>query len=155
LAEEIERKFLVRNDAWRESIQRSAYFHQGYLAVNDHCAVRVRLEDERAVLTIKNATLDIRRQEYEYAIPPEDAREILDTLCSGRRVSKTRHFVAHDRNVWEVDEFDGENCGLVVAELELATVDQVFTRPQWLGEEVSGDPRYLNAALATRPYSSW
>ncbi|MDH3712996.1 MAG: CYTH domain-containing protein [Gammaproteobacteria bacterium] len=155
MAEEIERKFLVRSDAWRALVQRSAYYQQGYLTVNENCTVRVRLEGERALLNIKNTTLDIRRQEYEYAIPLADAREILDTLCAGRRLSKTRHFVAHDGEVWEVDEFDGANRGLVLAELELTDVDQAFDRPDWLGAEVSGDARYTNAALATRPYSSW
>ena len=155
MPEEIERKFLVRGDAWRDSVRRSAYYRQGYMAVNEHCAVRVRLQDERAWLTIKSATLDVRRQEYEYAIPVADAREMLDTLCAGRTLSKTRYFVAHAGNLWEVDVFDGENRGLVLAELELADVDQAFARPDWLGEEVSGDARYFNAALATRPYSSW
>lgn len=155
MPEEIERKFLVRSEAWRNSIQRKAYYRQGYLAVNENCAIRVRLQEDQAWLTIKNATLDVRRQEYEYTIPLADAREILDSLCGGRTLSKTRYFVAHADNVWEVDVFDGDNQGLVVAELELVTVDQVFERPDWLGEEVSGDARYLNAALAKRPYRSW
>lgn len=155
MAEEIERKFLVRDDNWRRGVQRSAYYRQGYLAVNDACAVRVRLQDDKAWLTIKNATLDVRRQEYEYAIPVTDAREMLDTLCVGATVSKTRYFVEHESDLWEVDVFDGDNDGLVLAELELAEVDQTFSRPDWLGEEVSGDPRYLNSALAVRPYSSW
>ncbi len=155
MAEEIERKFLVRSDAWRSNVQRSAYFRQGYMAVNDRCAVRVRLQDDHAWLTIKNATLDVRRQEYEYPVPVADAREMLDTLCAGRSLGKTRYFVEHDGNLWEIDVFDGDNDGLVLAELELSDVDQSFTRPDWLGEEVSGDARYVNAALAERPYKSW
>ncbi len=155
MAEEIERKFLVASDAWRGDVTHSAHFQQGYLASNDVCAVRVRLTGDRALLTIKNATLGIRRSEYEYEIPLADAREIFDTLCVGRRLSKTRYFVTHGPDTWEVDEFDGENQGLVLAELELTDEAQAFERPPWLGEEVSGDPRYLNSSLAERPYSTW
>lgn len=155
MAEEIERKFLVRSDAWRSGIRRSARYRQGYMAVNERCAIRVRTQDERAWLTIKNATLDIRRQEYEYPIPASDAREMLDTLCAGRTLSKTRYFVKHAGDEWEIDVFDGDNQGLVLAELELDDVDQTFDRPDWLGEEVSSDARYLNSSLAVRPFCSW
>ena len=155
MAEEIERKFLIRNDGWRGSVSRSAHYRQGYLAVNDRCGVRVRLQDDQAWLTIKSATLDVRRQEYEYTVPPADAREMLDTLCGGRTLSKTRHFVEHDGDLWEIDVFDGDNEGLVLAEIELTDVDQSFARPDWLGEEVSGDARYHNSSLAARPYKRW
>lgn len=155
MAEEIERKFLVASDAWRRDVTRSAHFQQGYLASNAECAVRVRLSGDRALLTIKSAAPGIRRSEYEYEIPLADAREIFDTLCVGRRLSKTRHFVTHGPDTWEVDTFEGENQGLVLAELELADEAQSFERPPWLGEEVSGDRRYSNASLAERPYSSW
>ena len=155
MAEEIERKFLVRSDGWRGGVLRSAYYRQGYMAVNDRCGVRVRLQDDQAWLTIKSATLGVRRQEYEYTIPPADAREMLDTLCGERTLSKTRHFVEHDGDLWEIDVFDGDNEGLVLAEIELTDVEQSFTRPDWLGEEVSGDTRYHNSSLAARPYKLW
>jgi adenylate cyclase len=155
VAIEIERKFLVEGDAWRRDVEKRAELRQGYLAVNDCCAVRVRLDDERARLNIKRATLDLRRHEYEYEIPLAEAREMLDLLCDGRQLVKTRHYLHHTGHLWEVDEFHGANAGLVVAEIELAAEDEVFARPPWLGKEVSGDPRYLNSSLAQRPYSGW
>jgi len=152
---EIERKFLVVNDAWRAKVRERRRFEQGYLAVTENCAVRVRIEGGQANLNIKNATLDIERQEYEYPIPLADAREMLDALCRGAALAKERHWVAHDGMLWEVDVFEGDNSGLVMAEIELEHRDQAFSLPDWLGEEVSGDERYLNAYLATKPYKSW
>ncbi|KAA3634370.1 MAG: CYTH domain-containing protein, partial [Proteobacteria bacterium] len=128
---------------------------QGYLAATGRCAVRVRLEGERARLNIKSAGLDIERMEYEYEIPVEDAAEIIDCLCGSEVVRKTRHYVTIGSHTYEVDEFEGENAGLVVAEVELKTRDEAFPKPAWLGEEVSGDPRYLNSNLASRPFSRW
>jgi adenylate cyclase len=152
---EIERKFLVEGGAWRVLIERSVEFRQGYLAVNDACGIRVRLEGGRARLNIKSATLDIRRHEYEYEIPVGEGREMLDLLCAARQVVKTRNYLHFEGHLWEVDEFHGANAGLVVAEIELNVEDETFARPPWLGTEVSGDPRYLNSSLAQRPYSNW
>lgn len=151
---EIERKFLVRGDAWRSGAKR-VDARQGYLAVGPPASVRVRIMGDKAHLNIKQATLAVARAEFEYEIPVADAHELLDTLCDGRIVEKTRHYVEHGGMTWEVDEFRGANAGLIVAELELESEDQPFDRPSWLGEEVSGDARYFNSNLALNPYSTW
>lgn len=155
MAVEIERKFLVRNDSWREQVKRSETMLQGYLASTGHSSVRVRLEGDAARLNIKSAGLDIERLEFEYEIPAVDAREIIDRLCEGRTVRKTRHFVELENHTFEIDEFLGENQGLVIAEVELGSRDEEFERPSWLGDEVSADPRYLNSNLATEPFCRW
>lgn len=152
---EIERKFLVTGDTWKQDVERRAAFRQGYLAVNAACAIRVRVEGEHARLNIKQATLDIRRHEYEYEIPATEAREMLDLLCGSMQVVKTRHYLHYAGHLWEVDEFHGANAGLVVAEIELDAEDEPFARPPWLGAEVSGDARYLNSNLAQHPFSTW
>ncbi len=152
---EIERKFLVEGDSWRQLSEQSEHYEQGYLADTGSCSVRVRLEGERARLNIKSAGLDIQRMEFEYPIPVEDAHEILEQLCGTCFVKKTRHFIKYDDLLWEVDEFLEDNAGLVVAEIELETRDQEFQRPDWLGAEVSGDPRYMNNNLAKSPFKDW
>ncbi len=155
MAEEIERKFLVVDDSWRSQVSQVAEYRQGYLSINQECAVRVRLENGCATLNIKSAVSDVRRSEFDYDIPLEDAEHIFEEMCVGRRLVKRRHFVEHAGHTWEIDEFGGDNTGLIVAELELTAVDESFERPQWLGDEVSGDPRYLNAYLAEHPYCDW
>jgi len=152
---EIERKYLVVSDAWRAAVARRRRFEQGYLAITADCAVRVRIDGDQAHLNIKNATLDIERQEYEYPVPLSDAREMLDTLCVGRSLSKVRHWVEHRGDTWEVDVFEGANRGLVLAEIEVADREQPIAIPEWAGREVSGDERYLNSYLAVTPYTSW
>lgn len=151
---EIERKFLVRSDGWRDHVDRAKPYEQGYLTASGDCSVRVRIEGERAALNIKSATLGVRRHEFEYPIPVTDARELLERFCPVT-VSKVRHFVQHAGKTWEVDVFSGANEGLVVAEVELADENEAFNRPDWIGEEVSGDPRYYNTELARRPYRQW
>lgn len=160
MAIEIERKFLVRNDGWRAAADAGAHLRQGYLsrvtgpdAVRS--SVRVRTDGVRAFLNIKGATLGIRRQEYEYAIPLADADAMLGELCVGAVVEKTRYQVTAGAHRWEIDVFAGENAGLTVAEIELQDEAETFERPAWLGEEVSGDPRYYNVCLADHPYSRW
>lgn len=155
MGKEIERKFLVTDDSWRSGVRRRERFEQGYLAITTDCAVRVRVAGEQAALNIKNATLDIERHEYEYPVPLDDAREMLDLLCAGRSLSKVRHWVSHEGDLWEVDVFEGDNRGLVLAELEVEHRDQRFAIPGWLGPEVSHDPRYLNSYLAVTPFNSW
>lgn len=155
MAKEIERKFLVVDDSWRSHVLRRQRFEQGYLAITGECAVRVRIAGDAAALNIKNATLDIERNEYEYPIPLSDAREILASLCVGRSLSKVRHWVRHGDDLWEVDVFDGDNRPLVLAELEIEHRDQDFAIPPWAGQEVSGDRRYLNSYLAVTPYGTW
>ena len=153
---EIERKFLVAGDAWRREASRSEPMAQGYLAgpPSSRCSVRVRIAGDSAWLNIKSATLGVERDEYEYAIPRADAERMLATLC-GERVEKVRHHVPRGGHVFEVDEFLGENAGLVVAEIELSHADEPFERPAWLGAEVTPLARYYNVNLASRPYSRW
>ena len=155
MATEIERKFLVRNEQWREGADEGTAYRQGYLASDPTCSIRVRTGGGRAFLNIKSATLGVRRREYEYPIPLDDAQEMLDRLCTGPLVEKTRYHVPVGGHVWEVDVFAGDNAGLVVAEIELEREDEPFERPAWVGEEVSQDPRYYNVSLARHPYREW
>lgn len=155
MALEIERKFLVVDDAWRSEVVRSLEMRQGYLTREaGRASVRVRMEGEEARLNIKAAVVGSARAEYDYAIPPADGREILDTLCVGR-LEKLRHYVERDGVTWEIDEFLGDNAGLIVAEVELESTDQVFVRPPWLGRELTDDRRYYNHHLALHPYRTW
>ncbi|HKE49465.1 MAG TPA: CYTH domain-containing protein [Rhodanobacteraceae bacterium] len=153
---EIERKFLVEGDAWRRDVSQSHRMAQGYLAgpPTSRSSVRVRVVDGVAHLNIKSATLGVERDEYEYEIPPADAERMLATLC-GERVEKVRHHVRIEGHLFEVDEFLGENAGLVVAEIELDHADEPFPHPDWLGAEVSALARYYNVNLATHPYARW
>jgi adenylate cyclase len=155
VAAEIERKFLVKSDGWRDAVERSLPMRQGYLAGGETSSVRVRISGEQAWLNIKGATLGVRRREYEYAIPVDEAREMLDHLCEGPLIEKVRHEVRVGAHLWEVDEFQGDNAGLIVAEIELSNEDEAFETPPWAGEEVSHDPRYYNVSLVKRPYNSW
>lgn len=158
---EIERKFLVTSDAWRTQAARSVEMAQAYL--NDlatldagamNVSVRVRIQGDAAFLNMKSREAGTTRQEFDYPIPVDDARALLK-LAVGGRIEKVRHYVEHGGRTFEVDEFLGENAGLVVAELELDHADAAYGRPAWLGEEVTDDTRYYNLALASRPYCSW
>lgn len=158
---EIERKFLVEGDAWRAAAHRVVPMAQGYL--NDlatvdsgamQASVRVRIEGEAAYLNLKSREAGPRRQEFDYEIPVADARALL-ALCVGGTIDKHRHYVEHQGHLWEIDEFLGDNAGLVVAEIELDAVDEVFARPDWLGAEATDAQRYYNLALASRPYARW
>ena len=154
MGKEIERKFLVRDDRWREGAA-GVVMRQGYLAVGPPVAVRVRVSGNKAMLNIKRATLELTRDEFEYAIPLADAEAMLAGLCEGQVVEKTRYKVVFGGRMWEIDVFNGVNRGLVVAEIELAAEDDRFERPPWLGAEVSGDARYLNSSLSRMPYTQW
>ena len=151
---EIERKFLVRSDAWKALAQGMA-MRQGYLSTHPDRTVRVRIEGEIATLTIKGRTQGFSRGEWEYEIPLADAEALLNDICERPLIEKTRTRIVHEGMVWEVDEFFGDNLGLVVAEIELESETQTFARPDWLGEEVTGDARYFNSSLLKRPYTSW
>ena len=153
MAVEIERKFLVASDAWREQISRSTRIAQGYLCTDPERTVRVRTKGEAAFLTIKGKNAGISRAEFEYAIPVADALAMLQ-LCPNV-LDKTRHLVNVDGHTFEVDEFHGANAGLIVAELELSSEDAAYPQPAWLGAEVSGDTRYYNSALSITPFSQW
>jgi len=151
---EIERKFLLKNDGWR-GLGQPTLMRQGYLVADPVRTVRVRIEGERAVITIKSKTTGASRGEWEYEIPVPDATELLDRLCEQPLVEKVRHRIEHAGHTWEVDEFKGENAGLVVAEIELGSEDEAFERPDWIGQEVTSDPRYYNSSLIRLPYSKW
>ena len=159
MAEEIERKFLVKNESWRDHVERHSRMRQGYL--NDvvsggkQSSVRVRVAGDKAYLNIKSATLGVYRREYEYAIPVVDANEILNELAEKPLIEKVRYYVRNAAHLWEVDVFEGDNAGLVVAEIELDREDETFELPPWAGEEVSDDPRYYNVRLAKHPYKEW
>jgi adenylate cyclase len=151
---EIERKFLLTSDAWRSQARESRAMSQGYLASGGRVSVRVRVAGAEAWLNIKAGGLVFSRQEYEYSIPLDEARELL-ALAEGPLIEKTRHFVEHAGKTFEIDEFRGENEGLVVAELELDREDEPFARPPWLGVEVTQHRRYYNVCLVTYPYRAW
>jgi adenylate cyclase len=155
MATEIEHKFLVRDERWRRQVERSVWMRQGYLTSDARCSVRVRVADGQGFLNLKSGTLGIQRSEYEYPIPLVEAEEILDTLCEKPLLEKTRHFLRHGEHLWEIDEFAGDNAGLVVAEVELGHPEEPFARPDWLGEDVSHDLRYYNSQLARCPYRRW
>jgi adenylate cyclase len=154
MAQEIERKFLVRMDAWRPRSPGTLY-RQGYLCSEKERVVRVRIAGEQAMLTIKGVTRGLTRSEFEYPVPVDDAVVMLDTLCERPQIEKHRHIEVHAGRTWEVDVFHGENEGLVIAELELSAEGESFETPAWVGEEVSSDPRYFNSSLAKTPYSTW
>ena len=154
MATEIERKFLVKNDRWRELATGTVY-RQGYISTQKGITVRVRLVGNEGYLTIKSLTQGVSRVEYEYAIPAEDAQEMLDKLCDRPLIEKTRYKIELGSLVWEVDEFAGENQGLIIAEVELTDENQIIDLPDWMGEEVSDDPRYYNANLVQHPFSQW
>ncbi len=158
---EIERKYLVTSDAWRSAAHRVIPMAQGY--INDmgaldrgeqKASVRVRIEGESAALNLKSRNLGASRQEFEYPIPVDEAQALL-TLCIGGLVEKRRHLVQHGDLLWEVDEFLGANAGLVVAEVELDSVDQAIDLPAWAGVEVTDEGRYYNVALASHPFKDW
>jgi adenylate cyclase len=153
MAVEIERKFLLNDESWRDAVVRSVAMTQGYLG-GERCSVRVRVEGEQAFLNVKSRELGVRRSEYEFEIPRDEAAAMLAEFCA-ERVEKLRHDVEFAGRTFEVDEFRGANAGLVVAELELEHEDAPFERPAWLGREVTHDTRYYNIALAREPYTRW
>ena len=152
MATEIERKFLIRGSAWRHA--RATRLRQGYLSSAQGRTVRVRTVDDKAYLTIKGIAVGATRLEFEYEIPAEDARQLL-SMCEKPLIEKDRYRVEDGGVVWEVDEFYGENKGLIIAEVELMSEDQPFTKPDWVGEEVTGDPLYFNSNLIRKPYTQW
>jgi adenylate cyclase len=152
MAVEIERKFLVSGNGWRSSD--AVLIRQGYLNRDKARTVRVRTAGDRACLTVKGVSVGASRAEFEYEIPMADALELL-RLCDGPIIEKKRHIVVHDGMRWEIDEFFGDNAGLVVAEIELENADQDVALPEWIGKEVTEDPRYFNSSLAVTPYKTW
>lgn len=151
---EIERKFLLKNANWRKLVNEKTLIRQGYLNSDAERTVRVRVRDRTAFLTIKGKTQNTTRQEFEYEIPIDDADSLLK-LCEPPLIEKTRFIVKYQGKTWEIDEFEGENRGLTVAEIELSSEDESFDLPDWIGKEVSHDRRYFNSSLIKKPFSSW
>ncbi|MEO0395811.1 MAG: CYTH domain-containing protein [Cyanobacteria bacterium P01_A01_bin.137] len=154
MAQEIERKFLVQSDAWRSLVE-GRYYCQGYIPTQGKQTVRVRIIGDQGYLTLKGPALGISRSEFEYEIPLADAQTMLSELCQTPLIEKHRYRIPLGNVVWEVDDFLGENQGLIVAEVELAHPEQVVELPSWIGEEVTGDPRYYNASLVRNPFKDW
>ena len=153
MPKEIERKFLVVSDGYKSSPRK--YYKQGYLSVEPDKTVRIRVVGDKGFLTVKGRNNGISRAEYEYEIPAADANDMLDNLVKTGAIEKWRYVCAVDGKKWEVDEFLGDNAGLVVAEIELQSEDEPFTKPAWAGDEVSGDERYYNSSLSQNPYKNW
>ena len=153
MTKEIERKFLVKEGSWRT--EKGTRYRQGYLSSVKERIVRVRTIEDEGYLTIKGITVGASRMEFEYQIPRQEANILLDKLCERPLIEKNRFKVKKGDIVWEVDEFFGENQGLIVAEVELESEDQEFSKPEWIGEEVTGDPRYFNSNLIKNPYTKW
>jgi adenylate cyclase len=152
---EIERKFLVLGLDWKAAVTSKRKIIQGYIAREDGTGVRIRIADEQAFLTIKGARTGNTRSEFEYPIPIKDGQEMLDELSRRPKIKKTRHLIPQSNHVWEVDVFKGKNRGLITAEIELSAEDEPFDRPDWIGEEISTDPRYTNPALMRKPFGEW
>jgi adenylate cyclase len=151
MAQEIERKFLVSGDGWKSTVESSARLQQGYLSTSGKATVRVRIYDEKhAVLTLKGKAEGISRPEFEYAIPLEDARELME-MSRPNVIEKRRYNVPFGAHTWEVDVFEGHHAGLVIAEVEMTSVEEHVHLPDWVGLEVSHDDRYANASLSRTP----
>jgi len=152
---EIERKFLVNKEKWDRVVRNErSLFRQGYIVSDPEKTIRVRLTDKEAFLTIKGLSVGASRPEFEYSIPQEDAQQLLDNFCDSE-ISKIRYFITHDGKLWEVDEFLGQNEGLIVAEIELESEDEEFSLPAWIDREVTSEKKYSNSNLAVKPYRSW
>jgi adenylate cyclase len=149
---EIERKFRVNGDGWKLAVARRTLLRQGYLANTGRASIRVRIADEQAWISVKAMVAGPARAEYEYAVPVPEAAEMLDALCERPFIEKWRHIVPVAEHEWEIDEFLGDNAGLVVAEIELRAADEDFAMPNWLGAEVTNDRRFYNSSLVRRPW---
>jgi CYTH domain-containing protein len=152
---EIERKFLVKKDKWGQVVkEKKSLYRQGYILSDQQKTIRVRLTDTEAFLTIKGQTVGLARPEFEYSIPREDAQHMLDNFCVSE-LSKIRYFIPHHEHTWEVDEFLGQNEGLIVAEIELGSEDEKFSLPDWVDKDVTAEKKYTNSNLAVKPFKSW
>jgi CYTH domain-containing protein len=154
MGQEIERKFLVKGTAWKAQAAGTLY-RQGYLSSVKERTVRVRIAGEKGFLTIKGLNKGVTRTEFEYPVPVDDAAAMLDGLCERPLIEKTRYVLPSGGYTWEIDEFHGDNDGLVVAEVELQRADDKPPLPEWAGEEVSSDARYFNSNLVKKPFKTW
>lgn len=155
MAKEIERKFLVENDEYKNEAVTKRLIRQGFLSSKKEAVVRIRVTDQNAFITVKGPSTGSTRAEFEYIIPQDDALEMLEHLCEKPLIEKYRYIIKYEGSTWEVDEFMGENEGLVLAEIELTGENQDFTRPGWLGKEVTADQRYYNSNLIKNPWKDW
>ena len=154
MGKEIERKFLVKDESYR-SLAKPLFCTQGYLGFQIEPLVRVRIMGNSAFITLKGKSIGITRLEFEYEIPTDDAHALLASFCSNPKIEKKRFIFTIENTCWEVDEFLGDNKGLIVAEVELKSENEAFSKPRWLGKEVSEDPKYYNCNLVSTPYSEW
>lgn len=145
---EIERKFLLKNEEWRKHIQKSITIKQGYITTEAQATVRVRITDSKSFITIKGKGSSLSHPEYEYEIPTKDAEEMFDIFCKNNRISKTRHIVDYKGYKWEIDEFEDHHKGLILAEIELTSENEEVPYPDWVGQEVTGNPMYYNSNLS-------
>ena len=155
MALEIEHKFLLINNDWQKNISKSIKYKQGYLVSDNKRSIRIRTSNDTAWLNIKSGTIGSYRHEYEYEIPFNEGLEILNSLCEKPIIEKTRHFVPYKQHLWEIDVFEGDNDGLIVAEIELSKIGEEFCKPAWTGKEVTEDIRYYNNSLCKNPYNNW
>ncbi len=155
MGQEIERKFLIKKDIWKNATkEKASYLKQGYISTDPGKTIRVRIAEDKSFLTIKGKSEGIARAEFEYEIPTEDANELLNLFASNC-IEKVRHEIVYDGKLWEVDVFSGDNEGLIIAEIELDSVDENFALPAWIDKEVSGDERYFNSNLSKNPFKKW
>lgn len=155
MAVEIERKFLVDKRKWDAAEKRDSHqISQGYILNEKNKTIRIRLTDDKGFITIKGASTGASRPEFEYPIPAHDAEELLKNFC-GRYISKTRYKIMHANKLWEVDEFSGDNAGLIMAEIELKSETETFDLPEWVEKEVTGDAKYYNSNLSLHPFKNW
>lgn len=157
MAQEIERKFLLADDSWKEIVGGGVLYEQGYLVSDPEKSVRVRIAGNTGYLTIKSKVYDggFSRAEFEYEIPVGDAKEIFNTLTLPGKIEKTRYHIPNGKHTWEIDVFHGDNDGLITAEIELESEDESFEKPEWIGEEVTFDNRFINGMLVKNPYKNW
>lgn len=154
MAIEIERKFLVNSNEYKQ-LALPVYYRQGYLCESPNSVIRIRIAKNKAFLTIKGKTKGLSRSEFEYEIPISEAHQLLSEMALNKVIEKNRYKIEYAGNTWEIDEFLGENKGLIVAEIELESEDATFEKPSWVGEEVSSDKRYFNSNLSKNPYKNW
>jgi adenylate cyclase len=155
MGQEIERKFLVNHNKWKQIIKpKGQLYRQGYLLTDPNKTIRVRYTEEKGYLTIKGRSLGITRPEFEYEIPLDEAKELLDKFAASE-LSKIRYLIEFENKKWEVDEFLGENKGLIVAEIELESETEVFHNPDWIATEVTGEDKYYNSNLTIQPFKNW
>ncbi len=155
MAIEIERKFLVQDNSWRDNYAKKVKLRQGYLMISKDCTVRVRVSDTEGWISVKGQSVNISRSEFEYPIPRADAEKMLAEFAAGNLIEKIRYFINYQGSEWVVDEFSGHNRGLILTEIELSSEDAAYQKPAWAGKEVSGDHRYSNSGLSQHPYLNW